>query len=213
MAHPKYKLADGTVVHSVTTILSRFKDSGGLMHWAWQQGMEGKDYRETRDKAATAGICAHAMVEAHIRGKPFDAGPYDGETLAKALRSFGAFEEWAKSSQLKPAHTECSMVSEKYRFGGTLDTILIHGKLAIGDWKTSNGIYPDMLCQVAAYGKLWEENHPDEPITGGYHIIRFDKTYGDFNHHWYPELDDGWKYFQLMRDAYDIDKRLRKRAA
>jgi hypothetical protein len=213
MAHPRYKLADGTVVPSVTTVLGRFKDAGGLIHWAWSQGMDGKDYRETRDAAATAGTCAHAMVEAHIRGLEFDPVPYDPETLKKANTSFGAFLEWAKASQLKPAHTECSMVSETYRFGGTLDTILINGKLAIGDWKTSNGIYSDMLCQVAAYGKLWEENHPEQPIEGGYHIIRFDKTYGDFNHHWFPELDDGWEYFNLVRQAYVFDKRLKKRAA
>lgn len=213
MAHPRYKLADGTTVPSVTTVLGRFKDAGGLIHWAWSQGREGKDYRETRDSAANAGTCVHAMVEAHIRGREFDPSPYDAPTMEKANRSFGAFLEWAQSSHLKPAHTECSMISEKHRFGGTLDTILIHGKLAIGDWKTSNGIYSDMLCQVAAYGKLWEENHPDEPITGGYHIIRFDKTYGDFNHHWYPELDDGWAFFKLVRDAFDIDKRLKKRAA
>lgn len=195
----------------MTTVLGRFKDAGGLIHWAWQQGIDGKDFRESRDSAATAGTCAHAMVEAHIRGYQFDANKHDAETFAKASVSFNAFLEWASSSHLKPAQTEVSMVSEKYRFGGTLDTILVNGKLAIGDWKTSNGIYSDMLAQVSAYGKLWEELHPLEPITGGYHIIRFDKTYGDFNHHWYPELDDGWEYFKRVREAYDFDKRLKDR--
>ncbi len=70
-----------------------------------------------------------------------------------------------------------------------------------------------MLCQVAAYGKLWEENRPEQPVEGGYHIIRFDKTYGDFSHHWYPELDDAWTYFKLVREAYDLAKELKKRAA
>lgn len=213
MAHPVYKLASGERVPSVTTVLSRFKDSGALIHWAWEQGRDGKDYRETRDKAANAGTCAHKMVECHIRGQEFDPTPYDEQTLQKARTAFGAFMEWANSSQLKPAYTECSMISENYRFGGTLDTILIHGKLAIGDWKTSGGVYSDMLAQVAAYGKLWEENHPDMPITGGYHIVRFDKTHGDFGHHWFAELEDGWEYFKLTRAAYDIDKRLKKRAA
>jgi len=213
MAHPRYKLADGTVVPSVTTVLGRFKDAGGLIHWAWEQGRDGKDYRESRDSAATAGTCAHAMVEAHIKGLEFDPKPYDADTLEKARRAFGAFLEWANASHLTPVKSETSLISEKYRFGGTLDTMLIHGKLAIGDWKTSGGVYSDMLAQVAAYGVLWEENFPEQPIEGGYHILRFDKTYGDFNHHWYPELNDGWEYFRLMLEAYPIDKRLKKRAA
>jgi hypothetical protein len=41
----KYRLADGTRVPSVTEILSRFKEGGALIHWAWRLGMEGEDYR------------------------------------------------------------------------------------------------------------------------------------------------------------------------
>ena len=212
MAHPIYKV-DGKRVPSVTTVLSRFKEAGGLIHWAWQCGVEGKDYRQERDSAASAGTVAHALVEAHIRDKTFDVTAYPTDILKRAQTAFEAFLEWAKASHLEPAHTETSLVSEKHRFGGTLDTMFINGKLAVGDWKTSNAVYMDMLCQVAAYGKLWEENHPDQPIEGGYHIIRFDKKYGDFSHHWYPELDDAWRYFLLVREAYDLAKDLKRRAA
>lgn len=215
MAHPIYKTADGKRVPSVTTILSRFKDGSGLMHWAWQEGIEGRDYRATRDSAASSGTLAHLMVENYIRGhkNTIDPEAHDKSVFDRASVAFGAFMDWAQSSKLKPAYTETSLISEKHRFGGTLDTVFIDGKLAIGDWKTSNRVYMDMLCQVAAYGKLWEENHPDKPITGGFHIIRFDKQFGDFAHHWYPELDDAWRYFMLVREAYDLDKRLSKRAA
>ncbi len=211
MAHPIYKV-DGTRVPSVTTVLGRFKESGALMHWAWRMGMEGTDYRAARDSAASAGTLAHAMVEAHIRQHDMpDLAEYPEDVRKKAETAFNAFLKWADKSHLKPAHTETSLVSEKYRFGGTLDTMFVDGELAVGDWKSSNGIYSDMLCQVAAYGKLWEENHPDQPITGGFHIVRFDKEHGDFAHHWYSELDDAWKYFALCREAYDLDKKLRKR--
>ena len=39
MAHPKggYKL-DGKRVPGTTTIIGRFKDSGGLLYWAFEQG-------------------------------------------------------------------------------------------------------------------------------------------------------------------------------
>ena len=32
-----YKLKDGTLVPGTTTIMGAFKDSGGLVHWAWEQ--------------------------------------------------------------------------------------------------------------------------------------------------------------------------------
>ena len=138
---------------------------------------------------------------------------YTEKQIARADIAFSAFLEWAKSSELEPAHTETKLVSETYKFGGTLDAMFIKGKLAVCDWKTSNAIYGEMLAQVAAYGLLWEENNPDQPIEGGYHIIRFDKTYGDFSHHYYPELDDALEYFLLCREAYDLAKKLKKRAS
>ena len=64
---------------------------------------------------------------------------------------------------------------------------------------------------IAAYKQLWEENHPDRPITGGYHLLRFDKEHADFTHHFWTELDEAWSQFQIFRQAYDIDKRLKKR--
>lgn len=207
-----YFLADGTRVPSVTTILSRFKDAGGLIHWAWDLGKQGKDYREERDKAADAGTIAHAAVEAWIHGQPF---AFEGteEVAQKAQRAFGAFLEWADQTQLKATHTEIPLVSEKHRFGGTFDALLVRGKRAMGDWKSSNSVYPEYLVQVAAYGKLWEEAHPDEPIDGGFHLLRFDKTYGDFHHHWWGELDRAWEAFLHLRELYEIDKELKKRAA
>lgn len=63
-----YRLKDGTRVPSVTTIISRFKESGGLVHWAWQLGIDGKDYRKVRDEAADAGTLAHALLECDHKG-------------------------------------------------------------------------------------------------------------------------------------------------
>jgi hypothetical protein len=214
MATPKqgYWL-DGERLPSVTTVLSRFKESGALMHWAWEQGKAGKDYREERDKAAGIGTIAHEMVEAHIRGHEFDASQYAAELVEKAKKPFAAFLEWAGSTQLKPLETEVALISNEYRFGGTLDAMLIRDNLALGDWKTSNGVYGDYLMQLAAYAQLWKENRPDRPITGGFHLLRFDKEYGDFHHHWYSDLDDAWEMFKHLRAAYSFDKKLKKRAA
>ena len=207
-----YFLADGTRVPSVTTVLGRFKDSGGLIHWAWTMGRDGKDYREERDAAANAGTAAHAAVEAHLHGRPWDWLAVSEAIRGKAQASFEAFLEWESQTQLQVTQTELPLVSEAHRFGGTFDAILIHGKRSIGDWKTSGAVYPEYLIQVAAYGRLWEETFPDQPITGGYHLLRFDKAYGDFSHKWWGELDAAWRAFLLLRELYEIEKELKLRA-
>lgn len=206
-----YLLKDGTRVPGVTTILSRFKDAGGLIHWAWTVGKDGKDYREVRDAAADAGTLAHQAVDDWIHKKPvtFNGQP---EIVAKAQKAFEAFQEWARQTNLEVTHTEMPLVSERYRFGGTFDAMLVNNKRAMGDWKTSNAIYGDYLAQIAAYAILWEENYPDQPIDGGFHLLRFDKEYGDFHAHWWSELEAGKRYFLAVRAAYEEDRELRKRA-
>jgi hypothetical protein len=211
VAHTIYKLKDGTRVPSVTTVLGRFKDAGPLMHWAWECGRDGKDFRQERDRAADAGTLAHAAVEAHVRHQPIEwAG--EASVVERAQKAFGAFLEWAEQTRLTVDKTELPLVSEQYRFGGTFDAILLGSKRAMGDWKSSNGIYGDYLAQLAAYGQLWKENFPDQPIEGGFHLLRFDKTHGDFTHKWWGELDAGWKYFLALRQAYESDKELKARA-
>lgn len=211
MPTQKY-MVDGKRVPGVTTILSRFKESGALIHWAWEQGRDGLDYRQTRDSAADSGTIAHQMVEADIRG---GAGPVQNGTPSevwdKALTAFSAYLEWKEQTQLKPSHTEQALVCRCHRFGGCLDAILVQGKLSIGDWKTSSGVYVDHLLQLSAYGHLWTVNHPDMPIEGGFHLIRFSKAEGDFHHHHWQSLDIAWRQFEIFREAYDLDKQLKER--
>lgn len=206
-----YFLKDGTRVPSVTTVLGRFKDAGPLMYWAWECGKNGKDFRQERDAAAEAGTLAHAAVEAWVKKENF---AFTGEpsVVGRAQKAFGAFLEWAETTKLQVDRTELPLVSERYAFGGTFDAILLGTKRAMGDWKSSNGVYGEYLAQLAAYGQLWRENFPEEPIDGGFHLCRFDKTHGDFTHKWWGELDAGWNYFLRLREAYEYDKELKARA-
>jgi hypothetical protein len=205
-----YRLRDGTPVPGITTPAGFIKDAGSLIHWAWKAGFAGQDYRKLRDDAGTAGHLAHAAVEAWIRKQPYT---WDGPPaiVDRAKRSFGAFREWAENSRLEVTHPEISIVSETYRAGGTLDAILISGKRAIGDWKTADGLYPEALLQLAAYGRLWDEKFPQEKISGGYHLIRFDKTFGDYHHHYWPELEDAWQAWVHCRALYDLRAKLKQR--
>lgn len=216
MPRPKggYFLKDGTRVPSVTTIGGRFKDSGQLLFWAFNQGKEGKaSLYEESGKAADVGTLAHAMVEARIRGmSELQTTVSDPALIDKARQAFAMYEEWAKQYEVEIIHTEIDMVSEEYKYGGTPDAIgIVRDRLCLLDWKTSNGVYVDHLVQVAAYGNLWNENHPLAQITGGYHILRFSKEYPDFAHRHYLELDAAWEQFKHFRAAYELDKALKKR--
>lgn len=219
MPTPKagYFLKDGSRVPGTTTVIGRFKDSGGLMQWAFQQGKAGKiRLYEEAEKAADIGTAAHALVEAHIKGTTLDRAAYvlPEEGWPKAESAFQAYMKWADQTKLKVVEQEIMLVSEQYRYGGTPDAIgMIGNELCLLDWKTSNAVYQDYLIQLAAYGRLWQENFPDRPLVGGFHLLRFAKEHSDFAHHYFANLDEAWRAFVLMRELYDIDKTLKKRAA
>ena len=218
MGTPKegYFLKDGTRIPGTTTIIGRFKESAGLLQWAFQQGKAGKAHLyEEAEKAADIGTTAHSMVEAHIKGlDPLSVLDTFAGDKEKVRSAFTAYLNWERMTCLKIIECEVMLVSEQYRFGGTLDAIVeMDGKLSIGDFKTSNAIYQDHLIQIAAYRHLWNENFPDRQITGGNHIFRFSKECGDFAHHHWPNLDEAFRQFVLFREAYDIDRVLKKRAA
>jgi hypothetical protein len=218
MPHPKggYVL-DGEKVPGVTTIIGRFKESGALLFWAFEQGKaaergEISNLYDKRDEAASAGTLAHAMVEAHIKNEPLPKIP-DDSIGEQAQQGYENYLHWQEDNRIQVLYQEEELVSREYRFGGCPDAVGIdsRGGLCIIDWKTSNGVYADYLIQVAAYQQLWEENHPDKPITGGFHLLRFSKEHADFAHHYWSELEDAWKLFKLYRKAYDLDKTLKKR--
>ena len=213
MAHPVYRLKDGTRVPSVTTCLHSWLPGGpdALMGWAVKMAKEGKDFREERDLAAGAGTLAHSAMEAWVKGEE-SKWEAPEEIVIKAKKSFSAFLEWAEQTRFKVTHTEMSLISECHRFGGTLDAAMMNNRRVLADYKTSGSIRPQYLAQVGGYGILWDEHFPNDPLEGGYLILRFDREYGDFSHKWFPELDTGRKAFLLCRQLYDAEKELTKRA-
>jgi hypothetical protein len=212
MAARLYKSSDGKRVPSVTTILSRFKQCDGLMAWAFQQGQDGLDFRESREDAAGAGTLAHQMIESFVLGDDpeYITGPE--EQLALAREAFQGFRRWMDSTKFEIKHTEMGLVSDAYMFGGTLDCIgIVGGRHVLGDWKSSNRIYSDYLCQLGGYAILWEEQFPDKPLHEA-HLLRFGKEDGSFHHHsWQRKtLDVGMESFLLLRKAYANESILKK---
>lgn len=207
-----YRLADNTRVPSVTTINKIGQEAGGLIHWAWSLGMDGKDYRQARDDAAEAGTVGHLLVDAAVHDKEADLSSFPREQQELGRRAFGAYKEWRGQTRLEVIHSEIPLVSELNRYGGCIDAVAknANGALCLCDWKTGS-LYPDHLCQVAAYRWLWEENYPGQLIEGGYHLCRFNRETGDFSHSYFANLNEAWEAFKLKRQLYDLLGKLKKR--
>lgn len=208
-----YRLEDGTRVPGTTTILKRVTPSGGLIHWAYTQGRDGKDLYETRDRAGDAGTLGHAMIEAYLHKRAVEnLELYDQGLRDLASKAFDAYLEWERNYNVEIVETEMHLVSENLRYGGTPDAVgLVGGKLALLDWKTSNALYPEVLGQLAAYGRLWFEVRKQR--FESYHVLRLGKEHANFDHRFYPPSvveGVGWRYFKAAREVYDCDRDLKK---
>ena len=206
--HTQYKLGDGTRVPSVTTILGVL-GKPALIHWAWQMGIDGKDYRSVRDEAADAGTLAHYLVLCHLKGTEPDVRAYSQENQLKATNSFNKFLRWEQDHKLEPIMLEEYMVSEEMKFGGTVD---FYGKVndapILLDFKTSKAIYPDMFYQLAAYQHLLEQNgHKVE----GCKILRIGRSEEEgFEERSMDDLTKQWEVFVSCLSIYELTKTIKK---
>ena len=207
MARVKYYTKDGVLVVGVTTVLGIIAKPN-LIHWAWKLGMDGKDYRQVRDSAADIGTLAHYLIKCHLKKEEPDLKSYSQVNIDKAKKAFEAFLEFEKRNNMQPIIIEQSFVSDKNFYGGTPDWYgKVNGKLTLVDFKTSKGLYPEMRLQLAAYGKLLEENGHKVEDT---HLLQIDKETGEFHHHIVNDLEESWKLFYLLLQAYPIKKKLWK---
>lgn len=202
----------GKRLPGTTTIIGRFKESEFLIKWAWEQGCAGLNYRRTRDSAADSGTVTHELVDAHIHNRKPEIDLYPKDIVAKGRVGFAGFLKWKDEFHVDYVETEMQLVSEEFQFGGTPDAIgRIDGKLCMIDWKTSKRVYPDHLLQLAAYKILWDENR-DEEIDGPFHLLRFDKESGGFEHHHWAlgDLDEAREAFVHMRALYGLMQKVGK---
>lgn len=216
MPRPKggYKNSKGGTVPGCTTIISRFKESGPLLYWAFEQGKAGAhSLYEKADEAADIGTFAHALFEAHRKKWPVPKPP-DGMTPAQVDRAETAYlnaMRWADHIKVETIATEQTLVCECHQYGCTLDEIAkLDGQFLDMEWKTSNGVYVDHLLQVAAQKHAWECNFPEMKL-GGAGIVRFSKDTGDFAYHFFTDLTEPFEQFVDFCHCYKRDYRLKRR--
>lgn len=175
---------NGQRIQGATTIL-RVIDKPALIYWALNE-MEAylldklsgagpvdevklrmeleagkKAHRQTSRKAATIGTIAHEWISNYIinriAGKWTNDVP-DMPENPQVCQAVSAFLSWESGHDIRWLSTERPVLSVQHGFCGTMDwEAVIDGKLIAGDLKTSNGIYPEMHLQLAAYQMAREE--------------------------------------------------------
>jgi len=169
--HTIYKTADGQRVPSVTTILGELAKPS-LIHWAWNLGTKGIDYRTFRDDLASIGTLAHGMILAHLKNEKLETRDYTASQIDLAENCFLKYLEWEKQHQVEPLRVEEPLVSESLRFGGTPDFYgKIDGLITVMDFKTGKAIYDEYWYQLAGYGRLVSENMPGSLKIDNYRTL------------------------------------------
>jgi hypothetical protein len=208
-AHTVYKLANGTRVPGVTTILGVLAKPA-LIKWANNLGLQGIDSVKYVDALACVGTAAHAACIADLRGEDVDSvfAPLGKDTRALAENCYLSFCSWLKKHKVEPIATELPLVSEKYGYGGTLDILArVDGKIEIVDLKTGKAIYPDYFRQVAGYWNLVVENGIVEVPVDQFRILNIPRAESEaFDEKIKASLRTQWDIFVRCLDVYNLFK-------
>jgi len=205
-----YYNSQGSKLPSVTTLIGRYINKPYLAIWARDLMRDySLDFEKESRIATEIGTMAHEMVELDLLGLPLKIYPKKPKDHIKhALIAYSAWEKWKENHKIdKLLGTEVKLVSKKHGFGGTIDIpAVINSKNTILDLKTSKSISIEYQIQIAAYGKLWDENYPDSSIER-YEILRIDKYSGEYEYVGWDELEKPWKIFKHF---LEIDKLLKE---
>jgi len=206
-AHTIYTLQDGTVVPGVTTILGVL-NKPALVKWANNLGLIGIDSAKYVDEKAAIGTLAHQMIADYLRGAETDTSEYSKVQIDQAENATLSFFEWEKTHHVEPILIEERMVSELYKFGGTIDCLgKINGSLCLLDFKTSSGIFPEMMVQVVAYRQLLAEyGHKVDQTT----ILRIGRTPDEgFEERLVNDVERRWLIFQHCLEIHRLQKEVK----
>jgi hypothetical protein len=202
--HTIYKTEDGQRVCGVTTILSVLAKPA-LIAWANRLGLEGIDSSKYTDKAARIGTLAHYLIQCHIEKTTPDLNEYSPFEISKAENALLSFLEWEKGKDIEPIANEMQLVSEKHKFGGTIDYYCkINGLYTLVDFKTGSGIYDEHYYQTCAYRQaMIEKGYKVDQIR----ILNIPRIETEaFTEKIFNEFSIGWQIFECCLQIYNLKK-------
>lgn len=205
-AHVVYKDAEGKRLPGVTTVLG-ILNKPFLVPWANKLGLEGIDSTKYVDQSAKIGTLAHYLVQCDMTGEIPNFAEYGSMEIDKAENALLSYYEWKKAKKIVAIENELPLVSEFYKYGGTIDCYCeMDGEFWLLDFKTGKSIYPEMLIQLAAYRQLLVEN--GFPVSKA-KILRIgrDETEG-FEERTITNFVLQWELFQHCLEIYRLQKQI-----
>lgn len=201
-SHVSYKLADGTAVPGVTTVLNVLSKPA-LVPWAHRLGKMGIELNAYVDGLATIGTLAHALIVGELGGPAPDLDDYTPNEVTAAGNSLRKWSAWRAGKVVEPILCESQFVSETYRFGGTPDIYArVDGEATLIDIKTGKAIYEEALIQVAAYRALLEERGLQVDAVRILQVGRTDEE--GFSERVLRDTGPQWAIFEALLDIYHI---------
>lgn len=206
-AHITYRLADGTRVPGVTTVTG-ILNKPALVPWANKLGLQGIDSSKYRDEMADIGTLAHQMILDYFNMVKTDTSEYSKNQIELAENCLLSFWSWEKEHDIEVILAEVGIVSEEYKFGGTLDCLCrIDDVLTLLDFKTGKGIYPEYFYQVAAYGQLLREKGYNIEAS---RILRIGRDADEgFGEQSISDLSKQWELFKHCLAIYQLQSIIR----
>lgn len=118
-------------------------------------------HNERKEEAADIGTKTHSWCEYFINHKlgleGFEKAP-ELPTDQAMLLGVDSFLEFITQHKVEFISSERLVYSRKHKYIGLMDfEAIIDGKLSVGDFKTSNGLYNSVLMQMSAYLNACEE--------------------------------------------------------
>lgn len=199
-------LVDGERFPNVTTILGCIDKSGPLMAWAVAETKAGRDYKQTRDTAATRGTSVHDALEVLAQdGTPPSLGdfPEEDRGYVKGLCS------WWLMHDPEPVMVEQIVASKRLRFAGKFDLLAnVDGFSTLIDLKTSKRVYETHHLQVGgAYRLALVECGWEDPFQAAVLRVGEDGSYE------YVPAKAGPEDFEVVVAMHELLKKLRRKPA
>jgi hypothetical protein len=159
LAHKPYFNAAGQRIPGTTTITGLLHKPA-LVAWANRMGLDGIDTGKYIREAGDVGTLAHHIIEQHLRDKPLETDAFSADQITMASNAARSFFAWIKEHNVTPRLIEARLISERYGYGGTVDTFGIVDGIdsVLWDYKTSNGVWPEHFMQISGYWNLLHEN-------------------------------------------------------
>lgn len=131
------------------------------------------------EKAADIGKEIHGWCEHYVRHqlkqKGFEKMP-DIPNFPEAVTGVNSFLAWIDEHKVKFVSTERVVYSLKYDYLGQMDfEAVVDGSHCMGDFKSSNGLYPTVRMQTAAYACADMEERSKFKGYDGRYALRLSK--------------------------------------